>query len=297
MSTTAQALPHLSPAVRIAQTLVDDLSPLVSPPEVCLKVNELLGDERATLDDFAVVIIRDPALTARLLRLVNSSFYGLQSRVDTVSRAIQLLGMRELQKLVCAVSAIEKFSRLSNRITNMNTFWRHGVYTGLMSQALAKRLRVLHPERLFVAGVMHDLGTLLINHRYPEIAEETIRAARGDERQLRMLELEELGFDHAYLGSLMLSNWRLPDSIIDAIAWHHEPAGAELSPVDAAILATADGLANFAGTGSFSEFIPTAPGFDLAVFQSLGLPADFDVDALMDEVDRQFVESIYLLVS
>jgi HD-like signal output (HDOD) protein len=297
VSTTAQALPHLSPAVRIAQTLVDDLSPLVSPPEVCLKVNELLGDERATLDDFAVVIIRDPALTARLLRLVNSSFYGLQSRVDTVSRAIQLLGMRELQKLVCAVSAIEKFSRLSNRITNMNTFWRHGVYTGLMSQALAKRLRVLHPERLFVAGVMHDLGTLLINHRYPEIAEETIRAARGDERQLRMLELEELGFDHAYLGSLMLSNWRLPDSIIDAIAWHHEPAGAELSPVDAAILATADGLANFAGTGSFSEFIPTAPGFDLAVFQSLGLPADFDVDALMDEVDRQFVESIYLLVS
>jgi HD-like signal output (HDOD) protein len=297
VSTTAQALPHLSPAVRIAQTLVDDLSPLVSPPEVCLKVNELLGDERATIDDFAVVIIRDPALTARLLRLVNSSFYGLQSRVDTVSRAIQLLGMRELQKLVCAVSAIEKFSRLSNRITNMNTFWRHGVYTGLMSQALAKRLRVLHPERLFVAGVMHDLGTLLINHRYPEIAEETIRAARGDERQLRMLELEELGFDHAYLGSLMLSNWRLPDSIIDAIAWHHEPAGAELSPIDAAILATADGLANFAGTGSFSEFIPTAPGFDLAVFQSLGLPADFDVDALMDEVDRQFVESIYLLVS
>lgn len=297
MSTPAQALPHLSPAVRIAQTLVDDLSPLVSPPEVCLKVNELLGDERATIDDFAVVIIRDPALTARLLRLVNSSFYGLQSRVDTVSRAIQLLGMRELQKLVCAVSAIEKFSRLSNRITNMNTFWRHGVYTGLMSQALAKRLRVLHPERLFVAGVMHDLGTLLINHRYPEIAEETIRAARGDERQLRLLELEELGFDHAHLGSLMLSGWRLPDSIIDAIAWHHEPAGAELSPVDAAILATADGLANFAGTGSFSEFVATTPGHDLALFESLGLPTDFDVDALMDEVDRQFVESIYLLVS
>lgn len=297
MSTPAQALPHYSPAVRIAQTLVDDLSPLVSPPEVCLKVNELLGDERATIDDFAVVIIRDPALTARLLRLVNSSFYGLQSRVDTVSRAIQLLGMRELQKLVCAVSAIEKFSRLSNRITNMNTFWRHGVYTGLMSQALAKRLRVLHPERLFVAGVMHDLGTLLINHRYPEIAEETIRAARGDERQLRLLELEELGFDHAHLGSLMLSSWRLPDSIIDAIAWHHEPAGAELSPVDAAILATSDGLANFAGTGSFSEFVPTTPGYDLALFESLGLPINFDVDALMDEVDRQFVESIYLLVS
>jgi HD-like signal output (HDOD) protein len=273
------------------------MSPIVSPPDVCLKINELLGDERASLDDFAKVVMRDPALTARLLRLVNSSFYGLRSRVDTVSRAVALLGMRELQKLVCAVSAIEKFSRLSSTVTNMNAFWRHGVYTGLMAQALAKRLHVLHPERLFVAGVMHDIGTLLVNHRYPEIAEETIRGARGDEQLLRELEVEELGFDHAQLGGLMLGNWRLPATIVDAIAWHHEPRRAELTPVDAAILNVADVIANFSGTGSFSEFVAANAEFDPVVFEGLGLPDDFDADALMDEVDRQFVESIYLLVS
>jgi HD-like signal output (HDOD) protein len=297
VSTPAQALPQCSPATRIAQTLVDDMSPIVSPPDVCLKINELLGDERACLDDFAMVVMRDPALTARLLRLVNSSFYGLRSRVDTVSRAVALLGMRELQKLVCAVSAIEKFSRLSSTVTNMNAFWRHGVYTGLMAQALAKRLHVLHPERLFVAGVMHDIGTLLVNHRYPEIAEETIRGARGDEQLLRELEVEELGFDHAQLGGLMLGNWRLPATIVDAIAWHHEPRRAELTPVDAAILNVADVIANFSGTGSFSEFVAANAEFDPVVFEGLGLPDDFDADALMDEVDRQFVESIYLLVS
>lgn len=297
MSTPAQALPHRSPAVRIAQTLVDDLSPIVSPPEVCLKLNELVGDERASMEDFAAVIVRDPALTARVLRLVNSAFYGLQSRVDTVSRAVQLLGIRELQKLVYAVSVIEKFSRLSATVTNMNTFWRHGVYTGLVSQALAKRLHVLHPERLFVAGVMHDLGTLLINHRYPEIAEETIRAASGDERELRRLEHEELGFDHAELGALMLANWRLPDSIVDAIAFHHDPASAGHSPVDAAILAGADRLANCSGTGSFSEFAMATPADDLGEFAALGLHTGFDIDELMDEVDRQFVDSIYLLLT
>ena len=297
MNSTAQALPQFSPATRIAQTLVDDLSPMVSPPEVCLKINELLGDERASLDDFAAVVIRDPALTARLLRLVNSSFYGLRSRVDTVSRAVALLGMRELQKLVCAVSAIEKFSRLSSAVTNMNAFWRHGVYTGLMAQALAKRLGVLHPERLFVAGVMHDLGTLLINHRYPEIAEETIRAARGDEQQLQRFEAEELGFDHAQLGSLMLENWRLPATIVDAIACHHEPGRAAQNALDAAILNVADVIANFSGTGSFCECVAANGEFDPRVFSALGLPANFDTDELMDEVDRQFVESIYLLVT
>jgi HD-like signal output (HDOD) protein len=166
-----------------------------------------------------------------------------------------------------------------------------------MAQALAKRLHVLHPERLFVAGVMHDIGTLLVNHRYPEIAEETIRGARGDEQLLRELEVEELGFDHAQLGGLMLGNWRLPATIVDAIAWHHEPRRAELTPVDAAILNVADVIANFSGTGSFSEFVAANAEFDPVVFEGLGLPDDFDADALMDEVDRQFVESIYLLVS
>jgi len=297
VSTPAQALPLLSPAARIAQTLIDDLSPIVSPPDVCLKVNDLLQDDRASIEDFAAVVIRDPGLTARLLRLVNSPYYGMPQRVDTVSRAVMLIGMTELQKLVCSICAVATFSRLSSAVTNMNSFWRHGVYTGLMAQAIAKRMHVLHPERLFVAGLLHDLGTLLINRRYPEIAEETIRAARGDEHTLRALEMQELGFDHAQLGGLMLLNWRLPTSIADAIGWHHWPQDAEHAPVDAAILNVADTIANFSGTGSFCETVAPQGDFDRMVFTRLGLPIDFDADQLMDDVDRQFVETIYLLVT
>lgn len=297
MSSPAQALPTLSPAARIAQTLIDDLSPIVSPPDVMLKVNELMRDERASIEDFAAVVIRDPGLTARLLRLVNSPYYGMPQRIDTVSRAVMLLGMSELQKLVCSICAVETFSRMSSAVTNMNAFWRHGVYTGLMAQAIARRLRVLHPERLFVSGLLHDIGTLLVNRRYPEIAEETIRASRGDEHLLRALEQQELGFDHAQLGGLMLVNWRLPVSISDAIGHHHAPQDAVTAPVDAAILHVADTIANFSGTGSFCEMVSPAGDFDRGALTALGLPVDFDADELMDEVDRQFVETIYLLVT
>ena len=297
MSIPAQALPTLSPAARIAQTLLDDLSPIVSPPDVLLKINDLLRDDRASIEDFAAVVIRDPGLTARLLRLVNSPYYGMPQRIDTVSRAVMLLGMAELQKLVCSICAVETFSRLSSAVTNMNSFWRHGVYTGLMAQAIAKRLRVLHPERLFVGGLLHDIGTLLINRRYPEIAEETIRASRGDEQMLRALELQELGFDHSMIGGLMLTNWRLPVTIADAIGYHHTPADADRAPVEAAIIHVADTIANFSGTGSFCEFVAPNGDFDRQVLTDLGLPVEFDTDELMDDVDREFVETIYLLVT
>ncbi|MCC7121698.1 MAG: HDOD domain-containing protein [Gammaproteobacteria bacterium] len=297
MSTPAQALPILSPASRIAQALIDDLSPIVSPPDVVLKINDLLHDERAAIEDFAAVVIRDPGLTARLLRLVNSPYYGMSQRIETVSRAVMLVGMVELQKLVCSICAVQAFSRLSSAVTNMNSFWRHGVYTGLMSQAIARRLHVLHPERLFVAGLLHDIGTLLVNRRYPEIAEETIRASRGDEHLLQALEQQELGFDHALLGGLMLANWRLPATIADAIGYHHAPQEARQAPVDAAILHVAETIANFSGTGSFCEMVAPVGDFDRRALLALGLPADFDADALMDEVDRQFVETIYLLVT
>ena len=297
LSTPALAFTDLSPALRIAHTLVTDMSAIASPPEVCLKVNSLLADERSTMADLAAIIVRDPALAARVLRLVNSSWYGLVARVDTISRAVVVLGMDELQKIVCAMSAVNTFSRLDGGVTNMNSFWRHGVYTGLVAQAIARRVGVLHPERLFVAGVMHDIGTLIINHRYPEIAEETIRQAAGDEHQLALIEMEELGFDHAQLGGLMLEHWQLPVSIVDAICWHHEPTAAHLAPIEAAILNMAGDVANDSGTGNFSELPGPGSQWDPTWLTRLGLNVNFDIDTIMDDVDREYVETICLFLN
>lgn len=296
MSTSPALLPAELTALRIAQALVTDMAAIASPPEVCLKLNLLLTDERVGIDDLTTVMLRDPALVARVLRLANSPLYGHAARIDTVSRAITVLGMAELQKLVCALSAVETFSRLSSAVTNMNAFWRHGVYAGLLAQSMARRLRVLRPERLFVAGVMHDIGTLIVNHRYPELAEELIRHAQGDEDRLYALEQAELGFEHALLGGLMLAHWQLPASIAEAITCHHAPTLAREAPVEAAILQVAERLANASGTGSFSEIRAALPGFDPAPLTQLGFKPDFDADDLLDEVDQDFVAAICLFL-
>lgn len=286
-----------TPSERIARSIIDDMSALVSPPDVCLKVGEMLNDDTASAQDFAEVIMRDPNLTARILKLVNSAFYGLQSKVDTVSRAFSVLGTRELARLVYAVSAVQTFSKIPAEVTNINTFWRHSVYTAMTAEALAKKIRVLHPERLFVAGVMHDIGTLLINARFPEVATQIIPATAGNEMLLYYDEHEWLGFDHARLGAMMVESWHLPAATCDAIRWHHEPRKATVAPLEAAILHVSELLANVSGTGSYCEQVMPADAFDPECFDLLGLPQDFDHEGLLDEIDKQFVETIYLLVA
>ena len=297
MTQTAASQPHSDTAHRIASTLVTDIAVIASPPEVYLKVSQLAEAPWATLDHLAAVILRDPGLAARLLRAANSPWYGMANRVDTVSRAVMVLGLSEVKKLVTAASAIEAFSRLSSHVTNMNTFWRHAVYTALMAQALARHQDVLHPERLFVAGLLHDLGTLLVNHRYPETAAALIVDARGDEQALHRLENETFGFDHALLGALMLEHWELPASIIEALSWHHEPSRAGAARLDATLLHAADRLANASGTGRYSELQCRAPLLARAALQQLGLTADFDLDALFDSVDREFAETACLFLT
>ena len=166
-----------------------------------------------------------------------------------------------------------------------------------LQQAIARRARVLHPERLFVAGMLHDIGTLLINKRFPEIAQSVIIEAAGDEDRLHTLEQRDLGFDHALLAGMMLDSWHLPDTLVDTVYWHHEPQRAQRAGTEAAILKVADAVANCSGTGSYSERIPREQVADVSLLAAHGLAVDCTGEELMDEVDPQFIEAIYLIVA
>lgn len=281
----------------LAHSIVGDMSALVSPPDVYLKISDMISENTASAAQFSDVIMRDPSLAARILKLVNSSYYGLRTKVDTVTRAVAVIGMHELSSLVYSMCAVQSFSRISSGITNMNTFWRHGVYCGLVAKAIATKANCLNTERLFVAGLLHDVGTLTINARFPEIAEDSIFKAAGDEAKLALAEHEALGFDHAYLGALMLESWHLPAATCDAIRYHHQPKAAKVTTLEASILNAADTLANFSGTGSFAEKIADSDDIPADICAELELPVDFDHDALLEQVDQQFVETIYLLVA
>ncbi|MGA7800543.1 MAG: HDOD domain-containing protein [Gammaproteobacteria bacterium] len=273
-----------------------DASDLVSPPDICVRLLELVEAPDTSAGDIGSVLTQDPNLTARLLRIVNSSYYNFPSRIDTVSRAVTVVGIRELYSLVLAVSAVQVFTRIPAQLVNMDTFWRHSIYCGLIARGLARRLRILHPERLFIAGLLHDIGSLLIYQRVPERARDLLLTAEGDEQILYEAEVKTLGFSHADLGGLMMELWKLPVPLQEAVRFHHSPADADEGKLEAAIVHIAEVLANRSEIGSFCEEPSDTAAVQPEAWAALGMAeSDLDVDELIGEAGLQFTESATIL--
>ncbi|BAZ93149.1 HD family phosphohydrolase [Thiohalobacter sp. COW1] len=278
--------------------IVDDVSYLVSPPDVCVKVFDLIESNDASARDIGDAISHDPSLTARLLRLVNSSFFNFPRRIDTVSRAVTVLGVRELYSLVIAVSAIRSFSNLPVKLVNIDTFWRHSLYTGLISRNLGRECRILHPERLFVAGLLHDIGSLALYTRQPELMRDLLLVSDGDEAILHQAELAELGFTHAEVGAALAERWNLPEALCEAIRYHHLPAYAAEARIEAAIVHLGETLANRSEIGAFAETAAPETPVDPVVWDILELRAeDFDAAAVIGEAGNQFTDTAGLLLA
>lgn len=281
-----------------AADLLREVSGLASPPEVCLKVMDMVREDCASAQEFGEIIARDPSLTSRLLRLVNSSFFGLSRRVETVSRAVSVLGVRELHNLVIAVSAVSTFSNIPNRLVNMDTFWRHSLYTGLLARILAKQLGVLHPERLFVAGLLHDIGSLVLYSRRTETMRDLLLVSAGDEEMLCQAEYDTLGFTHADLGQLLLNQWRLPEALQEAVGHHHDPAAAQIAELEAAIVHLANGLANRSLIGAYCEDATSNSAFSDAAWDITGIAPDaLDTQGLIGEAGLQFTDTVSVMFS
>jgi putative nucleotidyltransferase with HDIG domain len=272
-----------------AQELVSGVVRLVSLPEVCLRVSEMLEDPHTSANDLGRVIGRDTGLTARLLKIVNSAFYGFPSRIETVSRAVAIIGMRELRGLVLAASAIEAFSKVPNDVLNMAHFWRHSVYCGVVGQLLAGECHVLHKERLFVAGLLHDIGKLIICNKLPRQA-RTIQQLCDDNGMLDFeAEREVLGFDHAEVGGELLQQWRMPDTLTEAVRFHHNPAEAVDSAMDTCIIHIANVMTGIAEEGV--EIESNLQPIDPYAWKVTGLNESV-FDEILSEAGPRFTEAL-----
>jgi len=210
-----------------AKELVRGTVELVSLPEVLIRLNALVDDPRSSMEDIARVIETDAGLAARLLRIVNSPFYGLPSRVDTIRHAVALVGTRELRDLALATVVVRIFEGIPPELMDMERFWEHSLLTGLVARALCRHRGDHGVESRFVAGLLHDVGKLLMCRRVPELARHALARATYEQLPLPEAEQEALGFDHAEVGGLLLAAWRLPEPLVVAARWHHAP---ELAP-------------------------------------------------------------------
>src|ERR1035438_10349329 len=154
--------------------LVKGVGDLVTLPDVFIRIDQLVEDPDSTIDDIVKVVSQDPSFTVRLLRIANSPFYGFSSTIETVSRAVTLIGTSHVRNLALSTSVSRTFAGLPNELVSMDNFWHHSLYCALTARILAHRVRKSDPEAVFTAGLLHDIGELVIFNRLPKEAKETL---------------------------------------------------------------------------------------------------------------------------
>jgi len=201
---------------------------LSSLPEIYMRVSEVLDDPYSASELIGAAVQVDPALTVRLLKIVNSAFYGFPQEVATVAQAVTIIGRKELRNMVLGTAVSGMFSRISNDIFPMQEFWYHSVRTAVLAKLLSKyRAQDIEADSLFIAGLLHDVGRLIIAHRMPDKAMIVQRQVDLDDMTAQDAELELFGFDHADVGAALLGLWELPDILVETVRYHHSPEQAK----------------------------------------------------------------------
>ncbi len=232
------------------ESLVREITDLVSFPEVYLRLSELLEQPDATTRDIGNLIAQDPSLTLRVLKLANSPLYGLTRQVETVDHAVTVLGKRQIIEIVLATSVSKVIAGIPNTVYDMDDFWRHSILCGIVTRGLARECRRADIDFAFVAGLLHDIGQLVLFNRFPgqsRVALELVMD-RDIPVSLFLAERKVFGFDHAMLGGRLLEQWYLPERLRECVEFHHEPALAAQYPVEVALLHIANGVTNIEGT-------------------------------------------------
>jgi len=226
-----------------ASDLVSSSIKLLSLPDIYIKINDLLDKPTTESIDIADCISLDPALCAQMLRIANSTLYSFSTRVDTISRAITVIGMNGVRDLVLASSTIQMFSRLGNIPLNIDAFWQHSVRTAVYARLLAAECNVVRTEPYFISGILHHIGRLLIATKIPELSRQVSLVQREEGESSSHTEERLFGFNHAEVGGILLRKWDLPAHVCDAVEFHHSPQTAQDSTLSAAIVHIASVLA------------------------------------------------------
>ncbi len=209
--------------ITISDLLSGDVQ-LASPPTLFFELKKVTEDPTKTLKDAGKIIEKDPGLTARLLKIVNSAFYGFPARISTISHAITLIGIKELETLVLATLVIDKFSSLPSGMMSMRDFWSMSLRCALNAKEFCNlQCQAESVEAIFVCGLLHDIGRLIFYRRIPALAREIgLQKAAGDKDEIQ-IEHNLLGFDHFQTGAELAKLWNLPAIIETTIRHHSKP--------------------------------------------------------------------------
>jgi len=209
---------------RETTALLDRIEELPPLPAVAARVMGMADDNRTSALELAQVLSTDQALTAKLIKISNSAYYGFARRVSTVREAVLVLGFKQVRQVAVGASIMNTFrpSR-PDEAFDLDLFWGHSVAVAVAAEAVAKRTRRAKPEDAFTAGILHDIGRLVIRQVKPEKFEAAVALAQTGQCSLHAAELSITGVAHDDVGRALGEKWKFPAHLIDAVAGHHDP--------------------------------------------------------------------------
>ena len=275
------------------QELILDVNDLLSLPEIYLRVRESINDMNSTLNKVTDVVSQDANITARILRIANSSFFGFAEEITTLSRAINIMGLSQLQDLVLSVSVVRSFKGVPNELINMKEFWTNSVFCAVAARLLAAQCNVLDSERLFVSGLLHEIGHLVIYSKLPEETNHILTLAQQQNKTVIQVEKHILGFDYAQVGGELLKAWKMPASHVEAVGCHTDLSSADKFALDAALVHIASTIVQQDESAKKGYGIPQ---FDALALQLTGL-SEADIEPIRQEAAKNIMEVLRLLFS
>jgi len=268
-----------------AEEVVERNMRLVSLPDIYFRILEVLDNPRSSATHIGDIVSKDTSISAKLLKVVNSPFYGFPYQIDTISRAVALIGTNELSTLALGITAVDHFKSIPPRLITVKDFWRHSIACGVLAKILAHYKFGLSEERFFTAGLLHDIGRIIMFSALPETMAEVLWTSGEHPSPIYSMEREAVGFDHATLGGLLARKWRFPTSL-EMIEYHHRPHHA-VNVLDPSIIHVADVMANALAAGTSGAYF--VPPLQSRAWDALELSVNV-LNAAAKQADRQVVE-------
>jgi putative nucleotidyltransferase with HDIG domain len=230
---------------------LDAIEDLPTLPSIAMEINRMLLDYDASAQDVGQLIEKDQALVPKILKLANSAFFGLRSKVNTLSQALVVLGFNTVRNVVVSVSIIDTFRHIKDLPDfNISSLWQHSVAVAVVSKHLAQRTRLTDAENAFTAGLLHDIGKVILLQYYPDAFSQIWHRSRQTQTSFHACEQDVLPANHAHIGGYLAQKWNIPDALSGAICCHHEPGAAAVDPHLTFILHAANTIVHHNANGS-----------------------------------------------
>ena len=218
------------------QDYLVNVAELITLPDIYIAIKETIESPESNMNDLAQIISIDPAISTRLLKIANSPFYGQASGVDSLHKAVSLLGTKTIHDTVLAITLSHVFQSMLDVNFDVPGFWQNSIMRGVVAKSCATELKINDPDRLFILGLLSNIGHMIMGIRDPILMQKVMTQHRKSGFPIHLFERSTFGFDYAELGADILEGWSIPNSIISGIRYQNCPEIAPECKQEAAIV-------------------------------------------------------------